>query len=71
MEAQMRYRYEIDDQNAIRVWDDENPNENGAPFLFQDVHPNGRPWANREEAQAWADAFIAELLAPAPEESPE
>ena len=60
----MRYRYEIDIHNTVRVWDDENPNENGAPFFLQDVHPDGRPWVDRAEAQAWVDAFIASLLAP-------
>lgn len=65
----MQYRYEIDEYNAIRIWDDQNPNENGAPFLYQPDHPDGRPWADRAEAQAWVVAFIAELLAiPAPAE---
>jgi hypothetical protein len=63
----MRYRYEIDDQNIVRVWDDENPNETGAPFFLQPDHPDGRPWVSRAEAQAWVDAFIAMLLTPAPE----
>ncbi len=67
----MRYRYEIDGHNTVRVWDDENPNENGAPFQLQDVHPDGRPWADRAEAQAWVDAFITDLLAPATEPTEE
>ena len=67
----MRYRYEIDGQNIVKIWDDENPNENGAPFFYQPNHPVARPWADRGEAQAWVDAFIADLLAPAPEETPE
>lgn len=67
----MRYRYEIDEHNAVRVWDDGNPNENGAPFQLQDIHPDGRPWVSRAEAQAWLDAFIAELLAPTKKELPE
>ena len=57
----MRYRYEIDDQNIVRVWDDENPNESGAPFFYQPYHPEGRPWVDRAEAQAWADEFVAGL----------
>lgn len=60
----MRYRYEIDQNNAVRVWDDENPNEYGAPFQFQPDRPDGQPWADRAEAQAWVDAFIAELFIP-------
>jgi hypothetical protein len=67
----MRYRYEIDNANAVRVWDDENPNENGAPFFYQPDHPDARSWVDRADAQAWVDAFIADLLAPAPEETPE
>jgi hypothetical protein len=63
----MRYSYEINEKVEVRIWDDENPNENGAPFQLQDVHPDGRPWADRAEAQAWVDAFIEHLLAPAPE----
>lgn len=64
-----RYRYEINDLNEVRVWDNENPNENGAPFFLQDIHPDGRPWADRAEAQAWLDAFIAKLTAePVPSE---
>lgn len=67
----MRYRYEIDDANAVRIWDDENPNENGAPFFYQPDRPDRTPWANRAEAKAWVDEFIAFLLRPAPEEAPE
>jgi|APGre2960657404_1045060.scaffolds.fasta_scaffold129146_2 hypothetical protein len=67
----MRYSYEINEKVEVRIWDDENPNENGAPFQLQDVHPDGRPWADRAEAQAWVDAFIADLLAPAPEPTEE
>ena len=67
----MRYSYEINEKVEVRIWDDENPNENGAPFQLQDVHPDGRPWADRAEAQTWVDAFIADLLAPAPEPTEE
>lgn len=61
----MRYRYEIDDHNVVRVWDDENPNENGAPFFFQDIHPDGRPWSSKAEAQEWVEAFVQDLVTPA------
>jgi hypothetical protein len=59
----MRYRYEIDDANAVRVWDDENPTETGAPFFYQPDRPDATSWADRAEAQAWVEAFIAELVA--------
>lgn len=59
----MRYRYEIDADNEIRVFDDERPNENGAPFLYQPVHPDGRDWTSRAEAEEWVEAYIANKIA--------
>lgn len=59
-----RYRYEIDADNAIRVWDEENPNELGAPFLFQPDWPNGTAWGDKAEAQAWVELYIESLLNP-------
>lgn len=56
-----RYRYEVDAQKAIRVWDDENPNENDAPFFFQPDWPDATPWASKAEAKAWAELFIESL----------
>ena len=60
----MRYEFTISNSNEIRVWDTENPNENGAPFLFQPDRPDGTPWANRAEAEEWVQNRIADLLAP-------
>jgi hypothetical protein len=60
----MRYRYEIDSKNAIRVWDNENPNEENAPFFFQPDWPNETPWASRAEAENWAQVFIESLVNP-------
>jgi hypothetical protein len=65
----MRYTVTILDDNTIEVFDNENPNENGAPFLRQDVHPDGRAWENRAEAQAWIDNLITEWSNPV-EETP-
>ena len=62
-----RYKYEIDEANAIRVWDNENPNELNAPFLFQPVHPDGRYWTDKAEAESWVLVFIEELLKPVEE----
>lgn len=59
-----RYTYEIDDNNALRMWDAEVPNENNAPFLFQPNWPNGVAWADAQEAAGWADAFITSLEDP-------
>ena len=65
----MRYAITILDNNTIEVFNNENPNENGAPFLRQDVHPDGRAWESRAEAQAWIDDLIVEWFKPA-EETP-
>ena len=62
-----RYKYEIDEANAIRVWDNEIINELDAPFLFQPVHPDGRDWSDKAEADSWILAFIEELLKPVEE----
>ena len=63
-----RYKYEIDESNAIRVWDNEIPNELGAPFLFQPHHPNGHDWENKEDAESWVVGYIEDLSRPIPEE---
>jgi len=59
-----RYRFEIDTDNAIRVWDNENPNENDAPFMFQPDWPDVTPWADAAQATDWAEVFIASLVDP-------
>jgi hypothetical protein len=63
-----RYRYEIDEANAIRAWDNEVPNELGAPFLFQPTHPSGRSWENKEDAESWIIGFLEDLFKPIPEQ---
>jgi len=62
-----RYRFEIDSNNAIRVWDNENPNENEAPFMLQPDWPDTTPWADVAQATDWAEVFIASLNDPASE----
>jgi len=59
-----RYYYEIDDNNAISVWDNENPNENNQPFLFQPDWPDNTPWASRDEAEGWVSVFIESAVNP-------
>ena len=66
----MRYTVAILENNTIEVFDNENPNQNGAPFLRQDVHPDGRAWEDRAEAQAWIDNLIDEWSKPV-EETPQ
>ena len=63
----MRYTVTILDNNTIEVFDNENPNENGAPFLRQDIHPDGRAWEDRTEAQTWIDDLIIEWDKPVEE----
>lgn len=62
----MRYIVEIDETNVIRIYDEQNPNENGAPFLLQPHHGDGTPFKDRADAEAWAADFIVYLEAPAP-----
>jgi hypothetical protein len=63
------YKIEIDEKNIIRVWDEANPTETGAPFLLQDVHPDGRAWDNKAEAEAWITDLLASWETPAEEPS--
>jgi hypothetical protein len=71
----MSYRFEIDEVNAIRVWDLDHPNKDNAPFFYQPDWPSGIAWADAEEAQAWAELFIESLENPesefVPGESPD
>jgi hypothetical protein len=67
----MRYAVTILDNNTIEVFDNENPNEHGAPILRQDVHPDGRAWEDRAEAQALIDDLIVDWSKPAEETTTE
>lgn len=60
----MKYIYEVNELNAIKIWDTGNPNEMGAPFFFQPDWPDCTPWANRDEAVTWAELFIESLENP-------
>ena len=59
-----RYNFEIDTDNAIRIWDNENPNDSGAPFMLQPDWPDTTPWADAAQATDWAEVFIASLVDP-------
>lgn len=54
----MKFRYEINDNLELRLWDLENPNEKNAPFLYQPHWPDGTEWADKSEVQAWVQVFI-------------
>ena len=64
----MNYKIDILDNNTIEVFDLDNPTETGAPFLRQDVHPDGRAWESKEEAQTWIDNLFIEWSKPAEKE---
>ena len=59
-------RYEIDENNAIRIWNDGQEE----PFLFQPDWPNGEAWSDAKEAEDWAIAKIAEIEDPSAYEAP-
>ena len=59
-----RYRFEIDTDNAIRIWDNVTIGEQGAPFMFQPDFPDTTPWADAAQATEWAEVFIASLIDP-------
>ena len=59
-----KYKYEIDENNAVRIWDLTNPYENDAPFFYQPDYPDGTAWENKEAAEKWVVDIINEWLKP-------
>ena len=59
-----KYKYEIDENNVVRIWDLTAPNGNDAPFFYQPDHPDGTPWENKEAAEKWVVEIINEWLTP-------
>jgi hypothetical protein len=59
-----RYEFEVDNQKTIRIWDTQNPNESGAPFMLQPEWPSGQPWDSKDQAESWVQVFIEELENP-------
>ena len=56
------YRYEVGENNEVRIWNDEYPNPDGSPFIFQPKYPGGDAWLDRDDAAAWAESYIANML---------
>jgi hypothetical protein len=58
-----KYITHVDDDNVVRIWGkpEYEADSTVAPFILQDIHPDGRSWENKDEAQAWADDYIAKL----------
>lgn len=57
------FRYEVSGEyHWVKAWNDDLPNENGEPFLLQDLNPEtNKNWASKEEAQKWADEHKAHI----------
>lgn len=55
------FKYEVDENNAVRIWNEDVPNEDDAPFFLQPSFPDGTAWT-AEQAEEWAINFINTLL---------
>ena len=54
-------RYEITNGFPwLEFFDDENPNENGEPFIRQHIKPDGTDWSSVEEVEVYAQGCITE-----------
>lgn len=49
------YRYEIENDFVVKIW--KSDIEEG-PVIFQSSWPDMSQWANKEEAEAWAQQWI-------------
>jgi hypothetical protein len=54
------YRYEIDKNNAVKIFS----GESNIAFFYQPDWPNATPWESREQAEYWAQVFVASLEDP-------
>jgi hypothetical protein len=55
-----RFRYEVDENLTLRIWD--TTNTHGEPFILQPQWPDGTPWGSVEEVSSWAETKINEFL---------
>ncbi len=61
----MNLKSEIDNNLVVRIWDLDNPFEDGSPFAIQDIDPrDGQPFSSRADAQEWLDKTINDLTNP-------
>ncbi len=58
------YKYEIDENNTVRVWENKNLNSDTPPFLLQPHYPNGEPWESKDSAEKWINDMISEWSIP-------
>lgn len=61
MSTIQNFRYEVDENNAVRIWD-VNAVDN-KPFIFQPDYPDTTPFGSKENAETWAVDYINNLLA--------
>lgn len=55
------FKYEVDELNTVRIWNEDIPNEDDAPFILQPSFPDGTEWT-AEQAEEWAINFINNIL---------
>lgn len=65
-DAVSNYRYSVDGSNSVRIWDSNVSEE--IPIVLQPSNADGTDWT-REEAEAWAENWIALANGLVPEES--
>lgn len=63
----MAIRYEVTEAKEVMAWNDELVQTE--PFLYQPHYPDGSPFADTADAQAWAEAWYASFIDP--ENNPE
>lgn len=57
------YYYEVDENNAVRIWDNEVIRDGGnPPQIFQPDYPNGNPFENAEASSTWAEQYIKTVI---------
>lgn len=62
------YEYEIDSENAIRVWDLNNPIldvSGNPPFMYQPTHPDNTPFEDAVDAKNYIENLINNVWLPA------
>jgi len=59
-------RYEVNANNEVFIW----IGETEEPNLFQPQWPDGTPWADKAEAENWAQQFFATINDPEAPEAP-
>lgn len=59
------FSYIIDEDNTLKIY-----RGNTWPLILQPTWPNGTPWSNRQEVEAWADLYIEHIENPESEYIP-